>query len=381
MTGVDVVVVGGGVIGLSAAWRLAQAGARVEVFYGADQAGMASMAAAGMLTPVTEAYWGEEALLALTLDSMRRWPGFAEELTDQSGLDVGLELRGVLAVGLDRDDVAEVDDLHGLHEQFGLATEVLRGTDLRAREPMLAPQVRRGFFAPDDGAVDPRRVWAALSAAVNRSGGSMHPWDVDALVVAGGRVTGVEIDGQLRPADVVVLAAGAWSPLLAGLPAAAVPPVRPVYGEVVRLRAGEGGLGVGPSTVIRAVVRGRHVYVVPRDGGEIVVGATSMERGYETRVTAGGVYELLRDARSVLPGLDELELREVSAGLRPGTPDNAPLIGWSGVEGLLLAAGHYRNGILLTPVTADAVTSIVTRGEVPDVVARAADPGRFGGTS
>jgi glycine oxidase len=156
---------------------------------------------------------------------------------------------------------------------------------------------------------------------------------------------------------------------------ASVPPVRPVYGEVVRLRAA--AAAPGPSTVIRAVVRGRHVYLVPRASGEVVVGATSLERGYATSVTAGGVYELLRDARAVIPGIDELELVETSAGLRPGTPDNAPLIGWSGVDGLLLATGHYRNGILLAPVTADAVASIVTTGDVPDVVARAASPDRF----
>jgi glycine oxidase len=381
MTGLDVVVVGGGVIGLSAAWRLAQAGARVQVFYGADQTGAASTAAAGMLTPVTEAYWGEEALLALTLDSMRRWPAFAAELGDQSGIDVAFEQRGVLAVGLDGDDLAEIDDLHRLHEQFGLPTKVLRGRDLRAVEPMLAPQVRRGFLAPDDGAVDPRRVWAALTAAVNRAGGTLHPWDVDALVLDGNRVTGVEIDGEVRSAGAVLLAAGAWSPLVTGLPVAAVPQVRPVYGEVLRLRAGDGGVGGRPSSVLRAVVRGRHVYVVPRDSGEVVVGATSRERGYDTRVTAGGAYELLRDARSVLPGLDELELVEATAGLRPGTPDNAPMIGWSGVEGLFLATGHYRNGILLTPVTADAVASVLTGGELPDVVARAAAPDRFGSRS
>jgi glycine oxidase len=219
-------------------------------------------------------------------------------------------------------------------------------------------------------------VWVALTAAVNRTGGTLHPWDVDAVVVDDGRAAGVEIDGQRRPAGVVVLAAGAWSPLLAGLPVAAVPPVRPVYGEVVRLRAGQAE--PSPTTVIRAVVRGRHVYIVPRESGEIVVGATSLERGYRTEVTAGGVYELLRDARAVVPGIDELELVESTAGLRPGTPDNAPVIGWSGVEGLLLATGHYRNGILLAPVTADAVAAMVAGDEVPHVVVRAASPDRFG---
>lgn len=375
MSAPDVVVVGGGLIGLSSAWRLAQTGARVQVVAGGARPGVAALAAAGMLTPVTEAYWGEEALLALTLDSMGRWPHFARDLVAASGVEVGLELCGVLAVGLDRDDLAEVDDLHSLHERSGLTTEAVRGRDLRTREPLLAPQVRRGFVAPEDGAVDPRQVLVALAASLEALGVALVPAPADRLVIEGDRVVGVEAAGEIHRTGTVVLAAGAWSPLVEGLPAEVVPPVRPVYGEVLRLRARDAGLA--PRAVLRAVVRGRHVYVVPRADGEIVVGATSLERGYETRVTAGGTYELLRDARSILPALDEAELVEVTAGLRPGTPDNAPIIGPAGVAGLVLATGHYRNGVLLTPVTADAVTSLVVEGSLPGVVEDAAAPHRF----
>jgi glycine oxidase len=283
-----------------------------------------------------------------------------------------------VAVGLDVDDVAVIDDLHSLHTQHGLPSERLGRDELRAREPLLAPQVRGGLFAPRDGAVDPRRLLAALDAVVRSSGVEVLAESVDALAVDGDRVAGVALASGTRSASTIVLAAGSWSPLLQGLPAVCSPPVRPVYGEVVRLRARMPGHA--PAHAIRAVVRGAHVYVVPRRSGEIVVGATSLERGFETRVTAGGIYELLRDARSVVPALDEAELVETIAGLRPGTPDNAPIVGWSGVEGLFLATGHYRNGILLTPVTADAVAVAVTGGGVPEVVERACAPSRFAST-
>jgi glycine oxidase len=371
----DVVVAGGGVIGLSAAWRLAQRGASVVVV-DAGLDGRASWAAAGLLTPVTEAYWGEEELLALTIDSMARWPVFAADLEAATGEVVGLELDGVVAVGLDADDVAVVDDLHRLHVEHRLASERLRSGALRALEPTLAPQVRGGLLAAGDGAVDPRRVVSTLGLAVVAAGGEVRRGRVDRVVQSAGRVIGLQVDDEVVGGDTVVLATGAWSGgLMEGLPGASVAPVRPVYGEVIRMR--ERTPDHAPRRPIRAVVHGAHVYMVPRRSGEIVVGATSLERGFETRVTAGGVYELLRDARSVVPALDEAELVETIAGLRPGTPDNAPLIGWSGVDGLFLATGHYRNGILLAPVTADAVAGAVVDGDLPATVVAAAAPGRF----
>jgi glycine oxidase len=377
----DVVVVGGGVIGLSAAWRLARAGAAVTVVE-AGLEGRASWAAAGMLTPVTEAYWGEDDLLSLTIDSMRRWPSFASELEAATGHDIGLELGGVLAVGFDTDDLAVVDDLHRLHVERGLGSERLRSRELRGREPLLAPQVRGGLFAAQDGAVDPRRTVLALLAACEGAGVTVERGEVRRLVTSGGRLTAIEVDEVVRPVGQVVLAAGSWSGLLAGSGVAdALPdlPVRPVYGEVVRLRVR--GPGQAPAYTIRAVVRGAHVYVVPRRSGEVVVGATSLERGFETGVTAGGAYALLRDALAIVPALAEAELVEAIAGLRPGTPDNAPIVGWSGIDGLFLATGHYRNGILLTPVTADAATAALTGGVLPATVERACSPSRFTGAT
>jgi glycine oxidase len=367
----DVLVVGGGVIGLSTAWRLSQAGVTVEVV-DSHASGRASWAAAGMLTPVTEAYWGEEKLLALTIESMRRWAEFARELELATGDDVGLSLDGVLAIGLDADDLAVIDDLHALHEANGLASERLAKRACRVIEPLLSPTVRGGLFAPNDGSVDPRRVVRALESAVASAGCARIEGSVERLLEADGHVTGAVVDGEEHHAGTVVLAAGAWSSLV---PGPVRPPVRPVFGEVLRLH--ERTPGHTPTHTIRSVVRGRHVYVVPRQSGEIVVGATSLELGYETRVTTGGVHDLLRDALAVVPGLAESEFVEHVAGLRPGTPDNAPVIGWSGVPGLFMATGHYRNGILLTPLTADAVTAALTRNALPSVVESACAPQRF----
>lgn len=376
MSAPDVLFVGGGVIGLSAAWRLARAGAAVTVI-DAGFDGRASWAAAGMLTPVTEAYWGEDALLALTVGSMARWPSFATDLEHATGHDIGLELDGVLAVGLDTDDVAVIDDLHSLHLDHGLASTRLRSRECREHEPLLSPQVRGGLFAPNDGAVDPRRLVDALDVACRDAGVDLRTGHVERFALDGDRVTGVVMGDEMLSAGTSVLAAGSWSSLLDAVPGAVDVPVRPVYGEVIRLR--ERTPDHTPSHTIRAVVRGQHVYIVTRRSGEIVVGATSLERGYETRVTANGTYELLRDALSIVPSLAEAEFVEVIAGLRPGTPDNAPLVGHAGVDGLIVATGHYRNGILLTPITADAVAAIVTGTEPPVEVAAACNPARFVG--
>jgi glycine oxidase len=368
----DVIVVGGGIIGLSAAWRMASEGARVRVVE-ARADGAASSVAAGMLTPVTEAYWGEDDLLRLSTASLAAWPAFAADLEAASGRTVDLHLSGVLAVAFDSDDLAVIDDLHRLHVEHDLASERLAAKDLREREPLLAPQVRGGVFASGDGAVDPRLVMRALGVAAPRAGVEVLLGSVDRIVLEGGRAVGVEVHGRRHDAGTVVLAAGSWSSLLPDLPEP--PPVRPVFGEVARLRGRTPGHT--PGHVIRAVVRGAHVYVVPRPSGEIVVGATSSERGYETKVTAGGVYELLRDARSIVPALDEAELVEVAAGLRPGTPDNAPLVGWSGTAGLFVATGHYRNGVLLAPITAEATAASVAGRSLPPEVSGACDPARF----
>jgi glycine oxidase len=371
----DVLVIGGGIIGLVTAWRAAQRGLATAVV-DPEPGGGAAQVAAGMLAAVTELHYGEQTLLGLNLASARRYPDFAAELTEQTGHDLGYRRCGTLAVALDADDRAHLRELHTLQQQSGLESQWLSGRECRRLEPMLAPGVRGGLRVDGDHQIDPRRLAGALVAACERAGVVFHRVWAERLTVVRDRATGVVTDdGTPLEAGQVVLAGGSLSGRLAGVPEDVLPPVRPVKGQVVRLSMPRRH---GPflSRTVRAVVRGSHVYLVPRESGELVVGATSEELGWDTTVTAGGVYELLRDAHELVPGITELPLTETRAGLRPGSPDNAPLLGPTGLEGLLLATGHYRNGVLLTPVTGDAMAHVLATGELPEE-ARPFTPKRF----
>ncbi|MDI5970232.1 glycine oxidase ThiO [Streptomyces sp. SL13] len=376
----DVVVVGGGLIGLVTAWRAAQRGLSVAVA-DPEPGGGAALVAAGMLAPVTEVRYGEQRLLELNLASALRYPQFVAELTQASGTDPGYRRCGTLAVALDADDRAELRDLHAFQQRLGLSAQWLTGRECRRLEPLLAPGVRGGLRVDGDHQVDPRRLVSALLCAAERAGVRVHRARVDRVTVTAGRATGVELAGGVRlSAGQVVLAAGCRSGTIGGLPPRVVPPVRPVKGQVLRLRGARGPAGPGAllGRTVRAVVRGGHLYLVPRENGELVVGATTQESGWDTSVTAGGVYELLRDARELLPAITELTLTETPVGLRPGSPDNAPLLGPTALPGLSLATGHYRNGVLLTPVTGDVMAQVLTGGGLPPE-ARAFTPGRFEG--
>ncbi|MET9380737.1 glycine oxidase ThiO [Streptomyces sp. NPDC002928] len=371
----DVLVVGGGIIGLVTAWRAAQRGFTTAVV-DPDPGGGAAQVAAGMLAAVTELHFGEQTLLGLNLASARRYPDFAAELTDLTGHDLGYRRCGTLAVALDADDRAHLRELHTLQRQSGLESEWLSGRDCRRLEPMLAPGVRGGLRVDGDHQIDPRRLAAALLAACERAGVVFHREWAERLTVERERAAGIVTrEGTALGAGQVVLAAGSLSGRLAGVPEDVRPPVRPVKGQVVRLTVPK---RYAPflSRTVRAVVRGSHVYLVPRENGELVVGATSEELGWDTTVTAGGIYELLRDAHELMPGITELPLTETRAGLRPGSPDNAPLLGPTGLDGLLLATGHYRNGVLLTPVTGDVLVHALATGSLPDE-ARPFTPRRF----
>ncbi|WP_439812390.1 glycine oxidase ThiO [Streptomyces sp. P9-2] len=372
----DVLVVGGGIIGLVTAWRAAQAGLATTVV-DPGPGGGAARVAAGMLAAVTELHHGEQTLLGLNLASARRYPDFAAELSDRTGQDLGYRRCGTLAVALDADDRAHLRELHALHGRSGLDSQWLTGRECRRLEPMLAPGVRGGLRVDGDHQIDPRRLASALLTACERAGVTLHRAWAERLTVRRDRATGVvTADGDELGAGQVVLAGGSWSGRLAGIPAEVLPPVRPVKGQVLRLTMPDRPEPFLSRTV-RAVVRGSHVYLVPRESGELVIGATSEEMGWDTTVTAGGVYELLRDAHELVPGLTELPLTETLAGLRPGSPDNAPLLGPTGLDGLLLATGHHRNGVLLTPVTGDAMARVLTTGELPDE-ALPFTPRRFG---
>ncbi|HEV2755921.1 MAG TPA: glycine oxidase ThiO [Actinomycetota bacterium] len=359
----DVVVVGGGAVGLGVAWRCAVAGARVQVFDSSGGRG-ATWAAAGMLAPVTEVHYGEEPLLQLNLQSAARYPAFVQELEAASGRSTGYRQCGTLMVALDADENRAFDELFRFQAGLGLEVQRLTGRETRAEEPGLAPGVRGGILVTGDHQVDNRALLDALGEACRRAGVTISTDAVDYVDVEDDRVVSVTARAHGRvPCGSVVVAAGSWSGDIAGIPPQSRPRVRPVKGQLLHLR-GEAGAPVASHNV-----RGFDAYLVPRADGRLVVGATVEERGWDTTVTAGGVHELLRAAYALLPGTAELALVETIAGLRPGSPDNAPLIGRTPTDGLLLATGHYRNGVLLTPVTADAIAALVMGAEAPAWVA------------
>jgi glycine oxidase len=368
----DVLIIGGGVIGLSIGWRAAQRGLSVTIADPRPGQG-ATHAAAGMLTPIAEAAYAEREIFALGQESLRRYPDFIGELQDVTSLPTGFRQAGTLQVAYDSDDLALLAEMRVLQESFGVRLEQLSARDCREAEPMLDPSVRGGLLAPGDGSVDPRLLAVALEQAAAGSGARLVRQAVTEIRCAGGRVTGARLaDDSVLSAQWVVLAAGWESAALPGLPAGIAPPVRPVKGQIIRLRmnpaAGADGLPPGLlRRTVRGSVRGSSVYLVPRDSGELVIGATQEELGADTTVTAGGIWELLRDARSLVPGITELELQDAVAGLRPGTPDNAPLIGPAELPGLVLATGHFRAGVLLAPVTADTVAEFLRTGRADPI--------------
>jgi glycine oxidase len=368
----DVVVIGGGVIGLAVAWRAAQRGLRVIVLERAEPGGGTSRVAAGMIAPVSEARKTEQPLLALGLESARQYPVFVQELIEASGHDPGYLACGTIAAARDHDEAEALHRELALRRSLGLPVTRLLASEARRLEPSLAPTLRLALDVPDDHAIDPRRLATALAAAAIRAGAQLRAGaDVAEVSVAEDRIEGVRLrSGERMRAEHVVVAAGPWCGELRGIPDDARVPLRPVKGQILRLHD-----PAGPGLLTRAL-RMRAGYVVPRGDGRYVLGATMEERGFDTTVTAGPVFELLRDAIELLPGASELVIDELGAGLRPTTPDGAPAIGPGVLSGLHWAAGHYRHGVLLTPITAQIVLVSLCGDPVPDTT-EAISPARF----
>jgi glycine oxidase len=348
------VIIGAGVVGLSIAWRLAGR-AEVSVF-DRGQAGMgASHAAAGMLAACCEAEPGEEALLALGRDSQARWPGFADELLQASGIDVELRGEGTLVLALTADDQAELAHRLEFQNRLGLPLEWLSAAATRAKEPHLAGKIAGAVFSPQDHQVDNRKVTAALRIAAAAAGVGIHEHrPVKEISYQGGRANGVILEDRTYiAADIVVLAAGAWSRGIAGLPPDRRPPVRPVKGQMLSLR-------MDPAApLLNHVLWAPGAYLVPRRDGRLIVGATVEEKGFDDTITAGGMLTLLEAAWRAIPAIEELPIDEIWAGHRPGSRDDAPILGRAPLQHLFYATGHHRNGILLAPITADAMAKLI----------------------
>jgi glycine oxidase len=367
----DVVVIGGGTIGVAVAWRCAQRGLTVTVV-DPDPTRGAWDTAAGMLSPITELHYAEEPLFRLGRASLAGYPAFVEELELVTGRQVGYLPCGTLSTAWDAADLAAQRDLHTFWRSVGAQAQLLPGAEVRQFEPALAAGIPGGLLAAEDHQVDPRRLHAALVTAAELAGVRMVRSSAElrfSLTVSGVRLD----DGSDLAAGTVVVAAGAWSGHVPGVPAHVAAPVRPVKGQTLRLRL------PGPPRlehVVRGSVRGHPVYLVPRPDGEIIVGASLEEAGFDRTPRAGAIYELLRDAQTILPELGEAQFVEVCTGFRPGSPDNAPILGPAELPGLVYATGHYRNGILLTPITADIIAALVVDGALPDA-AHPFTPTRF----
>ncbi len=344
-------VAGGGAIGLAVAWRAARRELRVVVLERDELGAGTSAVAAGMLAPVAEVSLNERPLLELGLQSAAAYPAFVRELRDESGTDPGYLECGSLLVARDADEAESLERELELRRSLGLEVRRLRPSEARRREPGLAPTIRLALEVPGDHAIDPRRLTAALAEACRRAGVELRTGaEVGAIEIESDRVAGLRLaGGELVSAEQVVIATGAWSGSIGGLPDEARVAVRPVKGQILRLRD-----PAGPG-LLNGVLRMADAYIVPRGDGRYVLGATMEERGFDTTVTAGPVFELLREAIELVPGFTELVIEELSAGLRPATADNLPVLGPGAIPGLHWATGHRRNGILLTPVTAEIV--------------------------
>jgi len=352
--------VGAGIIGLSIGARLARAGARVDLFDGGDAGKAASHAAAGMLAAGVEAEPGEQRLLPLCLESQRMWPAFAAELEALSGEKVDLRDEGTLVVALNRDDAEALRQRYEFQRGLGLPLVWLTGAATKEREPFLHPRTVASVASANDTQVDNRKVVSALREVLRRFGGRVHEGQpVTSIDITAGRARGVVLGDRSFSADVVVLAAGAWSRKVPGLPAGLDLPVRPVKGQMLSVRMSL------ENPILRHVVWAPKSYLVPRLDGRLIVGATTEEKGFDTSLTAGGVMALLEAAWRVLPGIEELVIDEIWAGLRPGSRDDAPILGpVPDVDGLFVATGHHRNGILLTPITAETMFQLIVTGKL-----------------
>ncbi|NGN69966.1 glycine oxidase ThiO, partial [Streptomyces sp. A7024] len=359
----DVVIAGGGVIGLGIAWQAGVRGLRVAVADPAPGSG-ATHTAAGLLTPVGELAYDAEPLLRLGIASRLRYPSFIAELEELTGADTGYRADGILEPALDDAGLAYLEELRRFQASLGVASRILDAAECRELEPGLTPRVRGGLLSPEDGSIDPRRLVPALLAAALKTGTTHYEQPVAALLSEGGRAAGVRLaDGREVRAGRTVLAAGSGMGAIDGVPPGVVPTIRPVKGQTVRLRAPAPYLGRG----LRGVVDGSRVYVVSRSDGELVIGATQEDAGYDTTASAGAVRELLTRAEALLPGIEALPFTGTTAGLRPASPDDAPVVGPTVLPDLVVASGHFRNGVLLAPVTADVVVGALVDGRVSNV--------------
>lgn len=362
-------------IGLSIAWRLARANAGLRILLlDANRAGEGtSRVAAGMIAPIAEAGFEDPDFIRFARESRERYRSFVDDVSIDANTPVLLGEEGSIIVAVHRDDVDAMRRVYEHRRHADLPVEWLSGTEAREMEPTLTPRVSAAMWIAYDGQVNPRTLLPALVRACIRRGVEVRESArVTRIIIEDDAVAGVEVNGEIIEGDVIVLCAGAWSGTIGGIPEDVVPQVRPVRGQILRLTR-------TPDFAMRHVVRGPRAYLLPKDDGTVVVGATQEEAGFDATPTAGGIKSILENAWEMIPSIYDLPIERVEVGLRPATRDHLPLIGPTRVRGLIMATGHFRHGILFAPTTADAVCRGITTGDFGRDVAAFA-PDRFAST-
>ncbi len=346
----DAAIAGGGVIGGAIALELARAGLRVAVF-DRQQAGQeASWASAGILSPAPENP-GMVAMVPLGKASLALYPEFVGLVEEISGKSTGFRPKGTLEALFSHDTKAELSTIIALHHGLGLKAEPLRAEDARELEPALSEEVEAAVFRPEEGSVDNRTLTAAILKAAERSGAEIFSGDgAKAIWRDGDRCAGLVLQNEKVEAKWTIIAAGCFSATIEGI--APYVPVRPAKGQMAALRADD--------LKMERVLWSETIYLVPRNDGRILAGATLEYAGFDKRTTAGGIEKILSAAIDLAPSLANARLEETWAGLRPDSPDHLPILGPTDVDGLLIATGHFRSGILLAPITARLVREWIT---------------------
>jgi glycine oxidase len=350
----DAAIAGGGVIGGAIALELTRAGLRVAVF-DRQQAGQeASWASAGIISPAPESP-AMIVTVPLAKASVSLYPEFVAQVEEISGRNVGFRAKGTLEALFSHDTKAELSTIIALHHGLGLKAEPLRAEDARELEPALSEEVEAAVLRPEEASVDNRLLTAAILEAAQRSGAEIFPGvGVKAIWREGNRCAGLVLQNEKVEAKWTIIAAGCFSAAIEGI--APYAPVRPAKGQMAALRVDD--------VKIERVLWSEKIYLVPRNDGRIVAGATVEHAGFDKRVTAGGVEKILSAAIDLAPGLANARIEETWAGLRPDSPDHLPILGPTDIDGLLMATGHFRSGILLTPITARLIREWITEQRV-----------------
>jgi len=357
-----IAIIGGGIIGLSLGWQLTRKGKYVEVIERSKAGQSASRAAAGMLAPQAEMGFEDIELFYLCRKSLEMYDKFSEELFQDSGINVPLERTGCILPGFDRDDSQRLRRLYDFRERIGLPIVWVTSSEAREIEPCLSPKCTGAIWIEDDAQINNRLLLDALRIAFEKRGGKLfEDADVQKINIGNDKVHGIKVHDIDIEFDTVIVAAGSWSKQIDGIPENLLPPVRPVKGQIVSLRMND-------SCRLKKIVRARDAYLLPKSDGRLVVGASVEEMGFDTNPTAGEIFRILERAWEAVPSIYDLPIESIDVGLRPGSRDHQPIIGDSEVDGLFFATGHYRNGILLTPVTAYELSEWIVTGNRSDAL-------------